>query len=90
MAKNHKSALDSFGSFKKIVLSFLSVEIDFIGWLPKSIEIGNSIVARKPFIMKKTLDPLIQKSFSEISENVSKSDVLSSNGIKFFEQNGGR
>ena len=90
MAKNHKSALDSFGSFKKIVLSFLSVEIDFIGWLPNSIEIGNSIVARKPFIMKKTLDPLIQKSFSEISENVSKSDVLRSNGIHFFEQNGER
>jgi len=90
MAKNHKSALDSFGSFKKIVLSFLSVEIEFIGWLPNSTEIGNSIVARKPFIMKKTLDPLIQKSFSEISENVSKSDVLRSNGIHFFEQNGGR
>ena len=86
MAKNRKAALESFDSFKKIVLSFLPVRLDLIGWLPNSREISNSILSRKPFILKKTLDPVIQKSFNEIAENIYQSDALRSSGVHFFDQ----
>ena len=86
MAKNRKAAHESFNSFKKIVLNFLSVQIDLVGWLPNSNEIGNSILSRKPFVMKKNLDPLIQNSFSEITEHICQSDTPRPSGVHFFDQ----
>ena len=88
MAKNRKAALESFNSFRKIVLNFLSVQLDLVGWLPNSSEISNSILSRKPFIMKKNLDPLIQKGLSEITEHICKSDTPKPSGVHFFDRVG--
>ena len=88
MAKNKKAAVESFDSFKKIVLSFLSVQIDLVGWLPNSQEISNSILSRKPFIMKKNLNPIIKSSFAEIAEHVDQTNTLRSGGVHFFDQVG--
>ena len=88
MAKNQKAAVESYDSFKKIVLSFLSVQVDLIGWLPNSYEISNSILSRKPFILKNNLDPIIKKSFSEMTEEIYQTDIGRARGVHFFDQVG--
>ena len=85
MAKNKQAAIESFESFKKIVVKFLSVDLSLAGWLPNSTEIANSILTRKPFILKRSLDPLIQKNTSSFTQSIIEADNFRSNGVRFFD-----
>ena len=84
LAKNEKAAKKSYDSFKKIVTKFLSVDIKFLGWLPESKAIAGSIVARKPAVLQKSLEPIFQKNFAEIANNLVKLEAVKSSGVKFF------
>lgn len=84
LAKNEKAAKKSYDSFKKIVTKFLSVDMKFIGWLPESKSIAGSIVARKPVVLQKTLEPILQKNFAEITSNLAEIEAVKSSGVKFF------
>ena len=55
LANSKKDAEKSFESFKKNVTKFLQIEINFSGWLPESKTISNSIIARKPAVIKLSL-----------------------------------
>jgi MinD-like ATPase involved in chromosome partitioning or flagellar assembly len=56
----------------------------FIGWLPESKSIAGSIVARKPVVLQKTLEPILQKNFAEITSNLAEIEAVKSSGVKFF------
>ena len=56
-----KSANNSFEAFQKICLKFLNIELEFLGWLPDSKVISNSIISRKPYILNKNLDGNLRK-----------------------------
>ena len=84
LAKNEKAAKKSYDSFKKIVTKFLSVDMKFLGWLPESKAIAGSIVARKPAVLQKSLEPILQKNFAEIANNLVKLEAVKSSGVKFF------
>ena len=84
LAKNEKAAKKSYDSFKKIVTKFLSVDMKFLGWLPESKAIAGSIVARKPAVLQKSLEPILQKNFAEIANNLGKLEAVKSTGVKFF------
>ena len=56
----------------------------FLGWLPESKAIAGSIVARKPAVLQKSLEPILQKNFAEIANNVVKLEPVKSSGVKFF------
>jgi len=84
LAKNEKAAKKSYDSFKKIVTKFLSVDLKFLGWLPESKAIAGSIVARKPAVLQKSLEPILQKNFAEIANNLVKLEAVKSSGVKFF------
>ena len=84
LAKNEKAAKKSYDSFKKIVTKFLSVDMKFLGWLPESKSIVGSIVARKPAVLQKSLEPILQKNFAEIASNLAEIETVKSSGVKFF------
>ena len=84
LAKNEQAAKKSYDSFKKIVTKFLNVNMQFLGWLPESKSIAGSIVARKPAVLQKSLEPILQKNFAEIVNNLVEIEVVKSSGVKFF------
>ena len=47
MAKDASDAKASFISFQKDCFAILSVELEFLGWLPESRIISNSIISRE-------------------------------------------
>ena len=56
----------------------------FLGWLPESKAIAGSIVARKPAVLQKSLEPILQKNFADIANNLGKIEAVKSSGVKFF------
>ena len=86
LAPNALSAKKSFESFKKIVTKFLSIEIEYVGWLPKSNLMASSIVSRKPVILDKSLDQTLKDNFSSIAKCFLSFQENRSNGIKFFNK----
>ena len=74
-----------FENFVKIVDKFLSVNLQYAGYLPKSSAVNNSIVSRKPFILdatKKNLAP--HKNIHSIKDAVTHAPISECSGIKFF------
>ena len=86
LAKNEKAAKKSFDSFKKIVTKFLNVDMQFAGWLPESKAVAGSIIARKPAVLQKSLEPILKKNFTEIANNLVKTESVKSSGVKFFNK----
>jgi flagellar biosynthesis protein FlhG len=86
LAGNASGAKKSFESFKKIVTKFLSIEVEYAGWLPKSSLMASSIVARKPVILNKSLDKTLKESFNFIAKYFLDFEVEKSSGIKFFNK----
>ena len=86
LASNATGAQKSFDSFKKIVTKFLSIDIEYAGWLPKSNLMASSIVSRKPVILNKSLDKTLKANFDVIANHFIDFDEEKSSGIKFFNK----
>lgn len=86
LALNATGAKKSFDSFKKIVTKFLSIDIEYAGWLPKSTLMASSIVSRKPVILNKSLDKTMKKNFEVIVNHLLDFEEEKSSGIKFFNK----
>ena len=83
---NASGAKKSFDSFKKIVTKFLSIDVQYAGWLPKSNLMASSIVARKPVILNKSLDKTLKENFGIIAKCFLDFEEDKSSGIKFFNK----
>ena len=86
MARDAADALNSYKSFQKIVLRFLAIDLKFVGWLPQSKAISNSIVARKPFVLNKKANRNLTLRIEEIIKQVKEAAQVHSNSIKFFDR----
>ena len=86
LVENETAAKKSFASFKKIVTKFLNIDLEYAGWLPESKTIAGSIVSRKPAILKKSLEPVLGKNFSDIANYMANVKVTKTGGIKFFNK----
>ena len=86
LAVNASGAKKSFDSFKKIVTKFLSIDVQYAGWLPKSNLMASSIVARKPVILNKSLDKTLKENFGIIAKCFLDFEEDKSSGIKFFNK----
>ena len=74
-----------FENFVKIVHKFLSVNLQFAGYLPKSSDVTNSVMSRKPFILDVTKKNLaLQKNIHSIKDKVIHAPISECGGIKFF------
>ena len=69
-----------------IVTKFLNIDLEYAGWLPESKTIAGSIVSRKPAILKKSLEPVLSKNFSDIASYMANVKVTKTGGIKFFNK----
>lgn len=86
LANNAAVAKKSFESFKKIVTKFLEIEVDFAGWLPRNKLIASSIVARKPVVLRSSLDNAVKDNFNSIADFFSNGVENKTGGIKFFSK----
>ena len=86
LASNAIGAQRSFDSFKKIVTKFLSIDIEYAGWLPKSNLMASSIVSRKPVMLNKSLDKTLKANFDVIAHHFIDFEEEKSSGIKFFNK----
>jgi flagellar biosynthesis protein FlhG len=89
MAKNDTSAYKDFKSFEKIVLKFFPVQLTFIGWMPGSNDVVQSIIARKPFILDKNSKKHVGKCLDVITGNLQKIPLAKKPGIHFFSVESG-
>ena len=65
-------------------MKFLNIELEFLGWLPDSKIISNSIISRKPYILNKNLDGNLRKQVNLIVNNISCLKPVKSNNVRFF------
>jgi MinD-like ATPase involved in chromosome partitioning or flagellar assembly len=86
MARSAKDAEGSFSSFQKIVCQFLNIELSFLGWLPTSKVISNSILARKPFVLNSKTDVHLNLRLSDIVKNIEQTPSCETNSIRFFDK----
>ena len=84
MAKSENTAFKDFKSFEKIALMFLPVKLSFIGWMPGSSDIVQSIIARKPFILDKKSKRSVGKCMDIITKNIQEISPQKRSGIHFF------
>jgi|TARA_B110000240_G_scaffold170832_1_gene194728 flagellar biosynthesis protein FlhG len=89
MAKNKDAALRDFKSFEKIALMFLSVKLNFIGWMPGSNDIVQSIIARKPFILDKNSKKAVGQCMDVITKNIQETLPKKRSGVQFFSSGNG-
>ena len=89
MAKDANAALNDFKSFEKIALMFLPVKMNFIGWMPGSKEIVQSIIARKPFILDKKSKKTIGHCMNDITNKIIKNATYKRTGVHFFNSESG-
>ena len=89
MAKNEAAALRDFKSFEKIALMFLPVNLNFIGWMPGSNDIVQSIIARKPFILDKKTKKAVGQCMDVITKNIQETLPKKRSGVQFFSSGNG-
>ena len=86
MAKGSDDARSSFNSFQKIVAQFLDIELSFLGWLPSSQVISNSILSRKPFVLNSKVNTHLNARLTEIANNIDNAPSCKTNSIRFFDK----
>jgi hypothetical protein len=63
--------------------------LEYVGWLPNSNVLKNSILARKPVALaKNTQDKILTHGLKQISEAIIQLDPQTSNGVEFFKTQG--
>jgi flagellar biosynthesis protein FlhG len=86
MADSERHSRDIFNKFKMTVMRFLNVNINYVGYLPQSRTMRNSIIARKPMVLgySSSKEARLIKS---MSKELLRSPNNSPSGIKFFNNN---
>ena len=85
MTQSETQAKAHFERFNSIVQKFLDVNLDYVGHLPLSSRLRQSIVARKPI----TIDAKNSREnacFQKIAKNILNSPKNETGGIRFFDQ----
>jgi len=89
LASSSKDAKSSFDSFKSIVTKFLDIQLEYVGWLPNSNVLKNSILARKPVALATTpQDKVLNQGVTQISDAIIQLEPQTSNGVEFFKTQG--
>ena len=84
MASSPIQAQLNFDKFQSITQKFLDVNLKFIGQIPSSQKIKNSIISRTAIVSKKNNNQET-KAFNEISSKLSLVETNDIGSIKFFD-----
>ena len=85
MTQSEAQAKAHFEKFNSIAQKFLDVNLDYVGHLPLSTRIRQSIVSRKP-ISTEAKDSRENACFQRIAKNILNSPKNKTGGIRFFDQ----
>ena len=85
MTQSEAQAKAHFEKFNSIAQKFLDVNLDYVGHLPLSTRIRQSIVSRKP-ISTEAKDSRENACFQRIAKNILNSPKNETSGIRFFDQ----
>ena len=89
MADNNSAAKNSFEKFREIVMRFLDVNLHYSGMIPHSKEIKHAVARRKPVTVDKP-NALVSASFGEVAQRLIKVPIANIEGLKFFDNAGGK
>ena len=84
MALSPIQAKLNFDKFQSITQKFLDVNLKYVGQIPNSQKIKNSIISRTAVISSKN-NILETNAFKEISSNLSLLETNDNGSIKFFD-----
>ncbi len=84
MASSPMQAKLNFDKFQSITQKFLDVNLKYVGQIPNSQKIKNSIISRTAVISSKN-NNLETNAFKEISSNLSLLETNDNGSIKFFD-----
>ena len=83
MAENAKMAETNFNKFRDITMRFLDIKLHYVGMVPQSTFIRQSIVQRKPISISQPKSTLA-KAYETLALRVMKTSHSSHGGVKFF------
>ena len=63
-----------------------NIELSFLGWLPSSQVISNSILSRKPFVLNSKVNKHLNAQLAEIVSNIHNAHPCKTNSIRFFDK----
>ena len=89
MADNNGAAKNSFEKFREIAMRFLDVNLHYSGMIPHSKEIKHAVARRKPVTVDRP-NALVSASFGEVAQRLIKVPIANIEGLKFFDNAGGK
>ena len=89
MAENKIIAKRSFEKFREIAMRFLDVNLHYAGMIPHSKEIKQAVARRKPVTIDKP-NTVVSASFGEVAKKLLKVPIAKIEGLKFFDNAGGK
>ena len=89
MADNKDVAKSSFEKFREIAMRFLDVNLHYAGMIPHSKEIKHAVARRRPITIDKP-NTLVSASFGEVAKRLLKVPIAKIEGLKFFDNAGGK
>ncbi len=89
MADNKSVAKSSFEKFREIAMRFLDVNLHYVGMIPHSKEIKHAVARRRPVTIDKP-NTLVSASFGEVAKRLLKVPTAEIEGLKFFDNAGGK
>ena len=89
MADNNSAAKNSFEKFREIVMRFLDVNLHYSGMIPHSKEIKHAVARRKPVTVDRP-NALVSASFGEVAQKLITVPRAKIEGLKFFDNAGGK
>jgi len=89
MAENKGVAKSSFEKFREIAMRFLDVNLHYAGMIPHSKEIKHAVARRRPVTIDKP-NALVSASFNEVADRLLKVPKAKIEGLKFFDNAGGK
>jgi len=70
-------------------MRFLDVNLHYAGMIPHSKEIKHAVARRKPVTVDKP-NALVSASFSEVAKRLQSLPITKNEGLKFFDNAGGK
>ena len=83
MAASNLQAKLNFDKFQSITQKFLDVKLNFLGHVPSSLKIKNSIISRSPLMSNKS-ENQETRAFQHLSKTILTLNSNNIKGIKFF------
>jgi len=85
MAQSEAQAKSHFEKFNSIAQKFLDVNLEYVGHLPLSTRVRQSIVSRMPISID-AKESRENACFQKIAKNILNSPKNETGGIRFFDQ----